>query len=101
MLDIEMALTQSNNTQETHSASVTTVVSGITNETDSTTIPTTESVDDSSSVLSFYFKVAVVVLGAVGTIANGTTLFAFFFAEQVMGFSLRKIFCYSLKFVFS
>jgi hypothetical protein len=81
-----MASTKSDYVQENQSALVTTVASGMAYEQDSATISSTDNLEESSSTLSFYFKIAVIVLGVVGTIANGTTLWALLFTKQVMKF---------------
>jgi hypothetical protein len=83
---MELAPTKSNYTQETQSVSAT-VVNGITNEKDAATLSTADDLNASSSLLSFYFQIAVIVLGVIGTVSNGTTLCALVFAKQVMKFS--------------
>jgi hypothetical protein len=44
---------------------------------------TTDSLDDMSAILAYYFEIALILIGFVGTVANGATLFALIFAKQV------------------
>jgi hypothetical protein len=71
----------------TQSASAATVAGRITCELDSTTISTADALDESSSIISFYFKIAVIILSFIGTAANGIALFALVSAKQVKLFS--------------
>jgi hypothetical protein len=102
---VAMAPTEADYTQKYQRTWLTTVISGITYDKDSTTISTfnNNSSDDSSSLLSFYFKIAVIILGVVGTVANGTALWILIFAKQVMKFSvitIVEVFIAGLLFVF-
>jgi hypothetical protein len=71
--------------------SVTTDAFTTSNEQDSSTISTADSLVESSSVLAFYFKIALILIGIVGVFANGATLFALIFAKQVMRVSVSVV----------
>jgi hypothetical protein len=79
-----MATTKSDYTLETQSA---VYVSALTNVKDSATISISDNLIKPSSMLSFYFKISVIVLGVLGTVANGSTLWALVFNKQVKKFS--------------
>jgi hypothetical protein len=80
-----MPTTADVSTELTQSAAI--LVLATTKEQESTTMSTAGNSDWWSSTVTFYFKIAVIVLGFVGTVANGTTLFALAFAKQVRRWS--------------
>jgi hypothetical protein len=84
---METSPKQSNFTQEIQLVSVSIVVNGTTGENYSTTNTTADIVNESLSILSICFEIAVIFLGVFGSVANGTTLWVFLFAKEVMKFS--------------
>jgi hypothetical protein len=77
---MELTSTHSERIRETHF--VTTGSSLLTEKTDWTTSSITDG-SGSSDIVDFYFKIAVVSVGFVGTLANGVTLFALIFGKSV------------------
>jgi hypothetical protein len=55
-----------------------------TSERESTTISTVDDSDDISSIIGFYFKIVLICLGFVGTVANSMALSALVFVKQVI-----------------
>jgi hypothetical protein len=69
-------------TQQTQST--TNLETEITSEQILTTISTDDNWAASSSYTALCFKISAIVLGIVGTVANGAALFALIFAMQVI-----------------
>jgi hypothetical protein len=58
-----------------------------TNEQNTTTLTVTEGLDEKSSTVEFYCKIVLILIGFVGTVANGIALFALVFDKQVIEIS--------------